>query len=153
MKYEPAKFADFSEIEQLLSAMGLPSADIAGHLDDFIIARVGKKIVGVVGMELHEGACLLRSLAVLTDHRGKGVARELFRRIVSHAKKTGVKELYLLTMTIETLCKKWGFKKIARSKVPRQILASKEFKGLCPKSAVCMYQSIEDVVLNNLKAF
>lgn len=145
MKYEPAKSADFSEIEELLSAMGLPSADIAGYLNNFIIARVGKKIVGVVGMELYEETCLLRSLAVLPDHRGKGVASELFRQIFSHAKKTGVKELYLLTMTIETLCKKWGFKKIARSKVPRQILASKEFKGLCPMSAVCMYRSIEQI--------
>ena len=146
MKYEPAKSADFPEIEKLLSAMGLPSADIVGYLNNFIIARVGKKIVGVVGMELYEEACLLRSLAVLPDHRGKGVARELFRRIVFHAKKTGVKEVYLLTMTTETLCKKWGFKKIARSKVPRQVLASKEFKGLCPRSAVCMCQSIEEIV-------
>jgi amino-acid N-acetyltransferase len=143
MKYEYAKAANLVGIKKLLSSMGLPSADIAGHWDGFIVAIENKEIAGVVGMELYGEFCLLRSLAVHPDYRGQGVAKELFRRIVVSAKKAGAKELYLLTLTIESLCKQWGFKKIVRNRVPMAILASKEFKGLCPKSAVCMHQAIK----------
>ena len=145
MKYEFARSSDLAEIKNLLSSVDLPSEDIAGHLDGFIVARVRKTILGVAGMELYGEACLLRSLAVHPDHRGKGVAKELFRLIVAQAQKIGVKELYLLTVSIEVLCEKWGFKRIVRSRVPMAILASKEFKSLCPESAVCMYQSITEV--------
>jgi len=54
MEYQTAKAGDLSNIKKLLSAMDLPLADIAGHLDGFIVARAGREIVGVVGMELTE---------------------------------------------------------------------------------------------------
>jgi amino-acid N-acetyltransferase len=145
MKYEFSRPEDLADIKKLLSSAALPSQDVNRYPDGFIIARMGGRIVGVIGMELHGKASLLRSLAVHPDHRGKGVAKELFRRIVINAKRSGVKELYLLTMTIEALCKKWGFKKIARNKVPRGIFTSKEFHGLCPESAVCMHQAIAEI--------
>ena len=146
MEYQTAKAGDLSNIKKLLSAMDLPLADIAGHLDGFIVARAGREIVGVVGMELYGEDCLLRSLAVDFKFRGRGIAHQLFQHIVVSAQDRGANRLYLLTTTIEGLCEKWGFRKIDRKDVPRRISNTAEFKGLCPRTAVCLYQSAAEAV-------
>ena len=146
MEYQTAKVGDLSEIKKLLSTMDLPLADIAEHLEGFIVARAGGEIVGVVGMELYGEDCLLRSLAVDLKFRCKGIARQLFQRIVASAHDHGAKHLYLLTTTIEGLCEKWGFRKIDRKDVPKRISNTAEFKGLCPKTAVCLYQNTAEAV-------
>lgn len=142
MEYVYAKKSDLKEIKQLLNSLGLPSSDIGPHVRGFVIAKTGKLIVGVVGMEVHGKDCLLRSLAVRPSHQGMGIAKELFCRIVADAQKRGIVKAYVLTTTIEILCQKWGFNKIPKTRVPHTIIVSKEFQGLCPKTAVLMCKNI-----------
>ena len=55
---------DLADIEALLAASQLPTAGIHDEVCGFLVAEVGSKIVGVVGMERHGRYGLLRSTAV-----------------------------------------------------------------------------------------
>ena len=144
MRYEQANRKDLDIIVELLSSVGLPAEDVGLHLDSFIVARHGKKMAGVVGVQLYGADALLRSLAVYPEARGRGIARQLSRRIVASAQRRGAKRLYLLTTTIEGLCEKWGYRKIDRKNVPEAIRSTAEFKSLCPSTAVCMYKELKE---------
>ncbi|MFQ5901524.1 MAG: GNAT family N-acetyltransferase [Thermodesulfobacteriota bacterium] len=97
-------FADSAEegtIRRLLSESGLPHKDIANHLHHFMLAKSGSNLIGVVGLEVLGELGLLRSLAIESSHRGKGIGRMLYERILAYAHLKGLKELYLLTDTAE----------------------------------------------------
>jgi len=150
MKYEEADQHDLNEIVSLLSSAGLPSEDVGLHLESFVVARDGGNVVGAVGIQLYGSDALLRSLVVHPGARGRGISRQLAQRIVAAAERHGVKHLYLLTTTIESLCEKWGFRKIGRKDAPEAIKNTAEFKGLCPSVAVLMYQSVGEIIKESI---
>ena len=59
---EPASPGDLEAICRLLDENGLTSADIGEHLAGFLVARVGRSLAGIVGVEPHGSEALLRSL-------------------------------------------------------------------------------------------
>ncbi len=73
----------------------------------YIIAEENEKIVGIVTWLMHglpkHGLCELDRIAVLPEFQGKGIARELFTKLVEDAnleyKKHGsrLRKLYILT--------------------------------------------------------
>lgn len=146
MKEVTIKFAepkDEASIKNLLMEADLPYEDIANHLRHFILAKRGNNLIGVVGLEVYGEFGLLRSLAVVSAHRGKGIGKMLYENIMAYARLQGIKELYLLTTTAEAVFAKFGFNKVERNSVPKPILATKEFQSLCPSTAVCMVKRIE----------
>ena len=134
----PATSADLATIKSILAANDLPTAGVDDHLTTFLVARDGQKIVGCGGAEAYHVAALLRSIAVLPEYRRHGVGRRIVRHLLDRLSSRGLREFYLLTTTAESYFKKRGFQKIDRDEVHPQILASEEFKGACPETAVCM---------------
>jgi amino-acid N-acetyltransferase len=136
---------DLPAIERLLTEADLPTAGVAeivnGLPSDFFVAETkddAKQLVAVAGVEVCRDDALLRSVAVQPDWRKHGVGRELVRRIVSHVEERGIRALYLLTMTAEHYFPRFGFERIERSTVPREIAETLEFKSACPATAVAM---------------
>jgi amino-acid N-acetyltransferase len=142
IKYSWAEPTDKNSIQFLLKKCELPSEDISTHLANFVVAKTGETIIGVNGIEIYGEDGLLRSLAVVPAFRGRGISRELNARILARAHQMGVKNLFLLTQTVENYAIKAGFHKIARDIVPESIRATLEFKSLCPQTAVCMMKLI-----------
>ncbi len=140
--YRFAENSDADSIERLLSANGLPYEDIKEHITNFIIAEKRGEIVGVAGVELIGDAGLLRSVAVVQSERGKGIGSALIDRITSYAQLNGVKRLFLLTTTACRFFEQKGFKEVERGDVPDGIRDTREFKTICPLSAVCMMKRI-----------
>lgn len=127
----------------LLAAAGLPTADLtASHFEHFIACGTPGALRGLVGVELHGDAGLLRSLAVRTDARGQGCGERLVTAIEAHARAHGVRTLYLLTNTAETFFARRGYRSIPREEAPAAIRATHEFASLCPASAVCMSKTL-----------
>jgi len=142
---------DLPAIERLLTEADLPTAGVAeivnGRPDDFFVAETNddaKQLVAVAGVEVCRDDALLRSVAVQPDWRKHGVGRELVRRIVSHAEERGISALYLLTTTAEHYFPRFGFERIERSTVPREIAETLEFKSACPATAVAMKRAVAD---------
>ena len=143
MNAEPACPADFAPIVRLLDDAHLPHADLTPeHLAHFLVLRDGDAIVGVVGMEVRGDAGLLRSLAVAADRRGAGLAARLVDALEARARAAGIRTLYLLTTTAEGFFARRGYAPADRATVPDAILATEEFRGICPSTAACMSKGL-----------
>ena len=138
MTYEFAKPKDLAAVASLLELCKLPANDLEAH--DFIIAVNENRVVGCVGIEL-EGP-LLRSLAVDPESRGKGIANGLCSRLLQHAERQGIQQIYLLTDSADRFFEKIGFQKVARDDAPEWIRKHKQFTTLCPSSAVVMFRRV-----------
>ena len=145
----PATFDDRDAIERLLIDAKLPPDGIATilaeHPEDFFVAAVNdatQQIVGAGGLETCCDDALLRSVVVHPEWRSRGVGHELVRRIVCHAESRGLRAVYLLTLTAEHYFPRFGFERVERGSVPREIAETVEFKSACPDTAAVMMKPI-----------
>jgi amino-acid N-acetyltransferase len=118
----------------LLTAANLPTSDISAERMAFLGAFEGDRLVGTVGLERVEDLGLLRSLAVVPERRGTGIARSLYERLLADASRTAITELYCLTNTAEGFFTRLGFGLVPRTEAPKAIQATAEFSSLCPAS-------------------
>jgi protein-tyrosine-phosphatase len=95
-------------------------------------------VTGVIGVEIHGNAGLLRSLAVTQDRRGTGIGAELVEQLERACREQGIGELVLLTQTAEPFFARRGYIRAERTDVSAPIRTSAEFRSLCPASATCM---------------
>lgn len=142
LTFDSPSGSEVAAVQDLLRGCELPWEDIREHFDHFLVARQGERIVGVVGLERAGLSGVIRSLAVEEELRGTGIGRELYRRIVEHARHLGVTELGLLTTTAERFFAREGFRQCARDQAPEYLRRTKEFQHYCPSSAVCMTKQI-----------
>jgi amino-acid N-acetyltransferase len=133
-----ATAADLDAVEALLTTSDLPTVGVRANIADFLVAQAGTDVVGVVGMEYCGDDGLLRSTVVASARRGEGVAGMLVRQMLAHADARGVRALYLLTTTAEEYFPRFGFMRVPRSDIPRDVLNTDEFRDACPASAVAM---------------
>ena len=133
-----AREADIPVIKRLLLANKLPTEGVSDHWKTFIVARDDAAVVGCGGAEAYKNAALIRSVAVAGSHRRRGIGRRIVRQLLDRLASRGLREFYLLTTTAQAYFAKRGFKPIDRDEIPPQLLASAEFKGACPDTAVCM---------------
>jgi amino-acid N-acetyltransferase len=141
---EPASPSDLGPIRRLLDDSGLPSADVAEHLAGFLVVRAGPVLAGVVGVEPHGTEALLRSLCVVADRRGSGLASALCAGAETIARGTGARELYLLTTDARSYFEKRGFAVRRREDAAPAIQGTAEFQTLCPSTATVMSKPLSD---------
>lgn len=142
ISYSFADPADKNQIGRLLSKCGLPTLYIHRHLKSFMVARVGKKIVGVIGVEGYGRVGLLRSLCVDQAYRGQGVAKMLNEKILAYAHMRKMDRLYMFTWDAEKFASKLGFHKIDKKRIPKSIRSTWQFRSFSPYSVVCMMKKI-----------
>lgn len=131
------------QIIALLAACGLVTDDLSpAMLKNFLVARSGGDICGVVGLEIRGGDALLRSLGVAKTHRTRGIGRKLVQSAERYARSRHVQTLYLLTLTAQGFFEKAGYSVIERASAPQAMQATGEFKCLCPDAAVCMRKDL-----------
>jgi len=139
----PATTDDRQAIEELLIASALPIDGVADAISGFLVAESHGTLIGTIGMEYCGDYGLLRSTAVATEWRGRGVARQLVERIVAEAERRGLHALYLLTTTAETYFPSFGFQTTTRASVPAEVQRTVEFQSACPASATVMCCSLD----------
>jgi amino-acid N-acetyltransferase len=122
----------------LLERCRLPEAGVRDHLASALVARQGRRLVGSAVLELYPDGALLRSVAVESDERGRGLGIRLTERALELARERGMRRIYLLTETAAEFFPRFGFRAISRSEVPASVRTSLEFTSACPQSAVVM---------------
>lgn len=143
VKIRSATTSDIPAIESLLLDSQLPSESVREHIANFFVAKDEGKLVGVGGFEdCGAGIGLLRSFAVLPEWRNRGIARQLHEHVVKRARRSGISGLYLLTTTAQGYFAKHGFASVARDEAPEAIRNTRQFRELCPDSAVLMFRSV-----------
>ena len=140
--FDFAEPTDERQIRTLLSNSSLPFQDIQEHISHFITARNEEELIGCIGLEVHGKYGLLRSLAVVENYRGNGIGNILFNRLVEHAGRLGLQEVYLLTTTAAGFFSTRGFHEVDRMEAPNEIKTTQEFSSLCPSTSTLMKCSL-----------
>lgn len=139
MSIAPAHAHDLGDIRALLDAAGLPSADIeATRLKRLLVVRDRQALAGVVGLENHAGAGLLRSLVVAPAQRGAGLGTQLVAAAEALARACAIREVFLPTTTAQVFFARLGYAQVPRESAPAALRSTAEFAALCPASAICM---------------
>lgn len=138
----PARPEDWPAIAALLSACALPTDGAQSHLADFVVVEDENSLLGTAGVEVYGNVGLMRSVAVSPRSRGHGVGNRLVAAVQTLAHARGVQQLCLLTTTAASYFEARGFARQDRAAAPAALLASAEFRGACPASAVFMSLSI-----------
>jgi amino-acid N-acetyltransferase len=134
----PATARDLQPAAALLTEAGLPLDGFAEHLSNALVATRGSDVVGVVELELYGEAALLRSLVVAPAERGTRLGERLTTDALALARKSGARDVYLLTQTAERFFPRFGFTAEDRAGAPQALRHSEEFRTACPESAVMM---------------
>ena len=127
-----------SDIESLLQICELPFEDCNEHLDSFFGINNGGKLLAIRALQIIGSVALLRSIAVLPEHRGKGLAGIITLYLLNLARSKGVVELYLLTEAAESFFARFEFHIVDRDTLPDEIKSTRQFASLCPSSAQAM---------------
>jgi amino-acid N-acetyltransferase len=130
--------ADAEDVLALLRREALPTEGVAEHLENFLVAEEGESMVACAGMELYGDLALLRSVAVAPPYRSRGLGGRLVRELICRASQRGLRAVFLLTTTAEHYFARRGFERVTRESIDPALLASAEFQGACPSTAVCM---------------
>ena len=129
---------DLPLLEQLLTENGLPADDCAAPGNRFFGVFDGRRLLAAGGLETAGPYCLLRSLVVRPEQRGRGLARALTHFLLEQARREQHRSVYLLTETAARYFERFGFAAVPRGEVPAPIAATRQFAELCPDSADCM---------------
>jgi amino-acid N-acetyltransferase len=134
-----ARAEDISRVEATLRESDLPLNGLRDQFGDgYAVAEVDGELIGVEGIEVYGTDGLLRSAAVVSAWRGKGVGNALTLDRIEWAKRRGLRSLYLLTQTAGDYWPRFGFQRADRNTAPQTMQNSPEFTEACPSSALCM---------------
>lgn len=132
-----------SAVKRLLGEARLPTSDLTDvHLEHFLGCGADDALDGVVGLEIYQPVALLRSLAVASACRGRGIGSALLAEAERFARSQDVREVYLLTTTAEPFFARSGYSRIARDSAPVAIRETQEFSNLCPASSAFMVKRL-----------
>ncbi len=135
--------SDLADVARLLEAAKLHSRDVtAGMMSHYLLARRGRELVGVIGLEPYGRVGLLRSLAVAGEERGRGLGIALTRALEGRSRDLGIADLYLLTVTAERFFAKLGYRALARAEAPAEIRGTTEYRELCSESSILMVKRL-----------
>ncbi len=138
LEFAAAGTSEWPEIARLLQQGQLPLAGAREHLRSFMVCRAGSDVVATGGLELYEDVALLRSVAVASTYRSRGIGRALVDALVERAWAHGAQQVALLTTTAERYFERQGFVIVSRASLPGALSASAEFQGACPERATAM---------------
>ena len=134
----PAIRADEKPTRSLLRSSEFPDEDVRHHVSHFVVASREGRIADTIGLEVLGASGLPRSLATSVPSRRAELATRLVASGVGRARELGVPELWLLTTTAGGFFAKPGFRTVSGDLAPPEIQSTREFRALCPASAMLM---------------
>ena len=142
MTFRAANAHDRPALTNLLAQANLLTDDLPAELSTFLLAHEDDILVGAAGLDLVGDMGLLRSVAVAPDHRGQYLGHTLVEGVQEAALAHDFIDIYLLTTTAEPFFEQLGYERIDHDNVPESIAQTRQYRELCPDSAVVMYQRL-----------
>jgi amino-acid N-acetyltransferase len=138
----PATGGDLDGIKRLLIGSLLPSRDVGGAHQRFVVARENGRLIGCAGLQVAGEAGLVRSMTVHWTRRNAGLGSRLHERLLFEAVLAGVRTLFVVTTTAEDFFTGHGFRKVLADAVPDELQASEEFTVFVPGGSTVMSRSV-----------
>jgi amino-acid N-acetyltransferase len=141
MQIRPAKISDARDICGLVNyyaergrMLHRSLESVYGSLREFTVARQRGKLLGCVAVDVFwANLAEVKSLAVSSSARGRGLGGKLIDAAIADAKRLGVKKLFALTYEKEFFLKQ-GFRVVDRQKLPEKVWRE---CIACPKADAC----------------
>lgn len=103
-------------------------------LRDFMVYVDDQQVLGCVALQISwKDLAEVRSLAVSSSQRGKGIGKALVKRLVREARTIGLKRIFALTFEPEFF-RRVGFKDVDRETLPTKVWRDCVF---CPDADDC----------------
>jgi glycerol 3-phosphatase-2 len=129
---------DVGTAEELVRDAGLPVPDPRPGPGDVLVAEDGEgRLVATASLFPEAGDVVIRSVAVASQVRGKGVGSIVVAAAVQRARALGAARAYVFTETAQLFFSKLGFRAVGREDLPSGIRGSAHAAGSCA-SAVAM---------------
>jgi len=141
-QFASASARDLIAIRALLERCGLPTGDLDAARPEFAVIRESDQVVAAGALQCFGSSALLRSVVVAPDRRGSGLGQAIVGELERVARALHVSRLILLTETAAEFFARCGYRVIERNTAPEEVLASDEFRSLCPSSATCMAKTL-----------
>jgi N-acetylglutamate synthase-like GNAT family acetyltransferase len=126
-------------LKAALVKTGLPADDISDpHLLFWRFESRANVPAGFGGLELHNGAALLRSVVTLPPVRRIGMGRAIVAALEIEARSLKCRSIYLVTATEAGFFSRLGYSACSRNDVPAAIAKSPHFSRLCCASGTVM---------------
>ncbi len=94
--------------------------DIAERIREFVVAKDNNRIVGISSLRLYYPKLAeIRTIAVIENYQGKGIAKTLIDYELKEAKTLGVERVFALTFQLDFF-KKAGFRLIDKKELPQK---------------------------------
>jgi N-acetylglutamate synthase-like GNAT family acetyltransferase len=126
----PARRDDQPKIVALLKQYELDWHDVGKEDYRKFLCLINEHgVVGCVGLEVYGEEAVLRSLAVMEEHRGGGYGWMLADTVINMARRRGVRRIYLVTATAsDFFAEKHGFRTVDPSTISSALTQSNTFK-------------------------
>lgn len=131
-----------AELRALLATAKLPLAGLGDRRRYLGIHDERGNLVAAGGFQPCGESALLCSIAVNPAWRGRGLGQAIVRKLLATARKTGARDVYLLTETATDFFAALGFQNILRDQVPAAIAVTSQFTGSVCASAQAMRTSL-----------
>lgn len=126
-----------NELREALVAAHLPTDDIGeAGLTFFKACSNGAELIGFSGIEQCGSDFLLRSVVVLSGHRGRGFGKSIVEETLRGLDRNC--NVFLATTTAAPFFSTIGFSEVPRDIVPPAVLATRQLSSICPSSATIM---------------
>jgi N-acetylglutamate synthase-like GNAT family acetyltransferase len=136
LRIVPVAQADYAALAGVLAENNLLAGDLEGDNKRFYAFQDGNGWrVGVGGLELYGEAAILRSFFTISHHRGQGLGGQMLEELLSTAKQSGVRQVYLFTTEAAEFFAKHGFAPANRDSAPEAIKSSRQFAEHCTNGA------------------
>lgn len=116
-RIEQAADDDRAAMAAMLAACGLSSFGISTPGTTYWVCRAGSRVIGMCGIEAGERCALLRSVCVLEDQRGKGIAQRLVRSALLEAARLGLRDVYLFSKDTGGYFERLGWREVPVAQV------------------------------------
>jgi amino-acid N-acetyltransferase len=132
LKIIPVEQADYAALATVLAENNLLAGDLHGDNKRFFAFQDGSGWrVGVGGLELYGDVAILRSFITMAHHRGQGLGGQMLEELLSVARRTGVKDIYLFTLDAAAFFARHGFVPAERATAPAAIQGTQQFAEHC----------------------
>ncbi|PTX62500.1 amino-acid N-acetyltransferase [Melghirimyces profundicolus] len=135
-----ANHSDRETIVRLLRQAGLSADGTDAHLENFLIVEdpVSRRELGTVGLEIYGDRGLLRSFVMESDAWNAKTGMELIAVVLTYARKTGLKEVYLMAGITASIFEHFGFEPVDWEELPEEIRHSAHKREVEPGEGVPM---------------
>lgn len=138
LRIRAARPSDGPAIGAVLERCGLPCDEVMRLVEDFHVAWMDEQVVGCAGAERFGETAVIHSVAVLPAYRDQGVATHLVRAVLMRARANGACRAVLVSASCPTYFTRYGFSLVPAAKLPKEVLASREFVRQGGVNALCM---------------